>query len=95
MSKVFEPNADHILAVSTTSAELQTMSATDSQVRIHNGTSGLVHVCWGTTAQTATVSMRPIGAGQTECFTKNNATRLAAIMAAGSGTIYITTGLGA
>lgn len=94
MTKVFEPNATVTLAVSTTSAEVTTLTASDNIVRIHNGTTGLVHVRWGTTAQTAVTTDMPIGSGHTESFTKNNAIRLAAIMSSGSGTIYITTGNG-
>lgn len=94
MNKVFEPNASATLAVSTTSAEVTTLSATDNQVRLYNGTTGVVFVRWGTTAQTAVATDMAIAPGATEVFTKNNSTRLAAIMASGSGSLYITTGTG-
>lgn len=94
MTKVFEPNASTSLAVSTTSAEVTTLTATDNIVRLYNATSVTVFVRWGTTAQTAVTTDMAIAPGTVEVFSKNNATRLAAITASGSGTLYITTGIG-
>jgi predicted RNA-binding protein len=95
MTKVFDPNASHTLsiAVASTSAELTGMSGTDNQVRIYNPLSATVFVRWGTSAQTAVTTDMAIAPGTVEMFTKNNATRLAAISTS-TGSLYITTGTG-
>jgi hypothetical protein len=94
MTKPFEPNANHSLSASTTSAEVTTLSASDNIVRIYNATSAVAYVRWGTTAQTAVTTDLAIPSGAVEAFTKNNATRIAAILASGTGSVYITTGNG-
>jgi uncharacterized PurR-regulated membrane protein YhhQ (DUF165 family) len=94
MTKPFEPNAHHTISASTTSAEVTTLSATDNIVRIYNAASAAAFVRWGTTAQTAVTTDMAIAPGATEAFTKNNATRIAAILASGTGSVYITTGNG-
>lgn len=93
--KTLEPVASTSLAVSTTSAEVTTLNATDPVVRLYNSTTGQVFVRWGTTAQTAVTTDLCLAPGAVETFSKANATRLAAIMSSGSGTLYITTGQGA
>jgi hypothetical protein len=92
MSNVFAPNAHTSLTVSGTSAEVTTLSATDNIVRLYNSGTAVCFVRWGTTAQTAVTTDLAIAPGTVEAFTKNNATRLAAIGT--SGTLYITTGTG-
>jgi hypothetical protein len=94
MPNAFDPTASTSLAFSTTSAEVTTLSASDNIVRIYNGGTGVVFIRWGTTAQTAVATDMAIAPGAVEVFTKNNATRLAAIASSGSGTLYITTGNG-
>jgi hypothetical protein len=94
MNKVFEPKATYTIAASTTSAEITTLDATENQFRVHNPTAATCYIAWGTTAQTATTSSLPIGPGDSEVFTKGNATRIAALLSTGTGTISITTGAG-
>jgi hypothetical protein len=94
MTKVFEPNAHATLAVSAASAEVTTLTASDNIIRLYNGTTAVVFVRWGTSAQTAVATDMAIAPGATEAFTKNNAARLAAICPSGTGTLYITTGMG-
>jgi hypothetical protein len=94
MTKVFDPNFSTVLAVGVASAEVTTLPATDNQLRVYNSTTAPVFIRWGTTAQTAVATDLAIPPGGVEMFTKNNATRLAGIMSAGSGNLYISTGSG-
>jgi hypothetical protein len=94
MTKLFEPVASHTLTLTaSTSGEVTGLSGTANSIRLYNAGSATVFVRWGTTAQTAVTTDMAIAPGAVECFTKNNATRLAAISAS-AGTLYITTGDG-
>lgn len=64
------------------------------QVRLYNSGSVSVFVRWGTSDQTAVTTDMAIGPGATEVFTKQNATKIAAITASGSATLYIISGTG-
>jgi hypothetical protein len=94
MNKIFEPKATYTIAASTVSAESTSLDATENQMRIHNPTTSTCYIAFGTTAQTATAAGIPMGPGATEVFTKGNATRIAVLLSAGTGTISITTGAG-
>jgi hypothetical protein len=93
-NKVFEPMAHTSLSVTTTSAEATGLSDVQHQVRLYNSGSVTMFVRWGSSAQTAVTTDMALAPGAVEVFHKANATRLAAITASGSGTLYISTGIG-
>lgn len=92
--KSFEPGTTVSLAASTTSANVSLGSGTGNSLRVYNPTASIAFVRWGGGAQTATTSDLPIAPGSVEEFRKSNSDNVAAILAAGSGTLYFTPGSG-
>jgi hypothetical protein len=94
MIKVFEPLAHTSIAVTTTSAEVTVLNERHEQVRLYNAGAVTVFVRWGGTAQTAVTTDLALAPGAVEIFHKGSGTRMAAITASGSATLYVTTGIG-
>jgi hypothetical protein len=92
--RVFEPLAHTSIAVTTASAEVTGLADRHEQVRLYNAGSVPVFVRWASTAQTAVTTDLALAPGAVELFSKSFATRMAAITASGSATLYITTGIG-
>lgn len=86
----FAPGATSTLAASTTSASVS-IDPYATAVRVLNAGSQLAFIRFAGTATTADL---PIPSGATEVFTKNGAASIAAITAASTTTLYVTTGEG-
>lgn len=96
---VFEPavgqsvGATVNISTSTSSAQ-GTLLAQFRHIRVHNASSAVAYLRWGTADQTAVTTDMSMPAGGVEVFDKKGATKLAAILASGTGTLNITHGEG-
>lgn len=90
----FGPGTTTSISASVTSAS-GTLTGSGNQVRINNATGQRAFFRFGVSSATAVSTDCPIEAGATEVFTRpTNMTVLAVILAAGSGTFYVTVGDG-
>lgn len=89
----FSPSTTQICSATTSSASAS-MQAGLNCVRLHNAGPNLAFVRMGVSGQTAVATDMPLPVGNTEVFCKGLADTLAAICAAGSATVYVTSGEG-
>lgn len=91
----FAPNGDATanLAVSTTTARVA-LNPNSNAVRVYNAGSTTVFFKFGDANVTAATTDVPIPAGQTESFGKGRNGYIAAVVASGTSTLYITNGEG-
>lgn len=99
--KNFTPYETHAVSASTTSAnQTFTQPAQGESARdllVQNPTDAVVFVKWGTTAQTATASSFPVMPGAIMIIDTGTtpATNVAVLLSSGTGTIYLSLGVGA
>lgn len=80
----------HSISAATTSATHTTaVSSQVRLVRVFNGSGQTVFLSAAATAPTATTAGLPLGDGQAEYYLVNPGEKIAAITAAGSGTVYV------
>jgi hypothetical protein len=87
------------IAASVTSASttLNAIGIANTELYVYNAATTVAFVTWGVGAQTATstgTGAIAIPPGGTRVFEKGNADTIAAILASGTGTVYVMTGLG-
>lgn len=94
-------NATAAISASTTTASAEVKKRPDGayQIRIHNAASALAFYRIGDSAVEAASSDVPLPAGAVEVVTVQNndadpETHVAAILASGTGSVYVTTGAG-
>ena len=95
MIKTFAPNGDITaqLVAGVTSSRVA-VDKNSNAVRVLNAGPNLAYIQFGDSTVASANTRMPIPVGNTELFTKANATHVAAICDSGSATLYFTSGEG-
>ena len=100
-TKNFTPYGNYTVAASTTSANQVITQPASGEVandlQISNSTAGVAFITYGTSAQTATSAGFAVMPGAIEVISMGNLpiTNIGVILSAGSGSVYLSNGLGA
>jgi hypothetical protein len=92
-TKPFSPGTTQTISASTTSAVTSSAIAGNA-VRIVNATASLAFVNFTTAAGTATNAHTPVPSGVVEVLSIPAGAYVAVILAAGTGSVYVTSGDG-
>lgn len=91
----FAPGSTITVALSTTTTAAQTLPRGCDTFRLFNDSADKVFVKFGASdVAAATAADIPIPAGAVESFSHGSATHLTAILASGTGSLYVTGGTG-